>query len=76
MAIGVLMDNYRSMDFASLDDIEEAIKKDELVIYLQPQVNTVNGKITGAEALVRWLQPDSSVGTLFTLYFQPAPEPD
>ncbi len=33
---------------------EEALKKEEFRVYLQPKVDTKTGKIVGAEALVRW----------------------
>ncbi|NBK98699.1 MAG: EAL domain-containing protein [Erysipelotrichia bacterium] len=34
--------------------MEQALKNKEFVVYLQPKVNLKNGKIDGAEALVRW----------------------
>lgn len=33
---------------------QQAIKNDEFTFYLQPQCNMHNGRIVGAEALVRW----------------------
>ncbi len=39
---------------------EEALKKGEFQIYLQPQVD-VSGQFLGAEALVRWIHSDQSV---------------
>jgi diguanylate cyclase (GGDEF)-like protein len=36
----------------------EAIKKDELSLYYQPQVNLVTGAPTGIEALLRWFHPE------------------
>lgn len=35
-----------------------AIANDELVVYYQPQINIQTGAIIGAEALVRWLDPE------------------
>ncbi|OMH32704.1 bifunctional diguanylate cyclase/phosphodiesterase [Motiliproteus sp. MSK22-1] len=38
--------------------IRNAIKKGEMAVHFQPQVELETGKITGAEALVRWFSPD------------------
>ncbi|MCH9698318.1 MAG: EAL domain-containing protein [Gammaproteobacteria bacterium] len=38
--------------------VQKAISDNQLDIYYQPRVNTVNGRIEGNEALVRWLQPE------------------
>ena len=35
-----------------------AIANDELVVYYQPQINIQTGDVIGAEALVRWLDPE------------------
>lgn len=35
-------------------DLDYALAHDELEVYYQPQVDTINNKIIGAEALVRW----------------------
>ncbi|WP_457563256.1 EAL domain-containing protein [Caminibacter pacificus] len=38
------------------NSLKEAIKKDELVVYFQPQIDK-NGDLYGSEALVRWIHP-------------------
>ncbi|NLV87000.1 MAG: EAL domain-containing protein [Clostridiales bacterium] len=40
------------------DSMETALEEKQFKVYLQPKVNIRNGKITGAEALVRWLHPE------------------
>ncbi|MEA1983792.1 MAG: EAL domain-containing protein [Campylobacterota bacterium] len=37
--------------------LREAIKNEDFVVYYQPQVDAVNAKLTGMEALVRWRHP-------------------
>lgn len=44
-----------------LQDLEHAFKENQFVIYLQPQFNYETKKITGAEALVRWIHPEKGV---------------
>lgn len=38
-------------------DLRKAVDREELELYYQPQVDTITGKIIGAEALVRWNHP-------------------
>jgi len=38
-------------------EMEDALKKGEFQVYLQPKVNMVTFKLYGAEALSRWLHP-------------------
>jgi EAL domain-containing protein (putative c-di-GMP-specific phosphodiesterase class I) len=38
-------------------DLRKAVDREELELYYQPQVDTMTGKIIGAEALVRWNHP-------------------
>jgi EAL domain-containing protein (putative c-di-GMP-specific phosphodiesterase class I) len=38
----------------SSSQIEEALDREEMVLYYQPQCSLISGEITGIEALVRW----------------------
>ena len=49
-------ENLRSHN-ESLDSIERALNNNEFLMYYQPKVNMRNGKILGAEALIRWNHP-------------------
>jgi diguanylate cyclase (GGDEF)-like protein/PAS domain S-box-containing protein len=37
--------------------LREALAKEQFVLYYQPKMNLLSGKITGAEALIRWNDP-------------------
>jgi PAS domain S-box-containing protein len=52
-------------------DLEEAIQKNEFVVYYQPQIDIASGRVIGVEALVRWrhprrglIFPDSFIGRM------------
>jgi diguanylate cyclase (GGDEF)-like protein/PAS domain S-box-containing protein len=38
--------------------LRKALDREEFRLYYQPQIDTVSGKITGFEALIRWQHPD------------------
>lgn len=46
--------------FQMLRDLRAAMEGQELTLHFQPQISLVTGKITGAEALIRWWKPDNS----------------
>lgn len=52
--------------------LRDAFVKDELVVYYQPQINSVNDKIVGIEALVRWEHP--TLGLMYPDKFIPLAE--
>ncbi|NOQ35690.1 MAG: EAL domain-containing protein [Methylococcaceae bacterium] len=52
--------------------LRRAIKNNEFVVYYQPKVNLENNAIVGAEALVRWMDPD--VGMVSPAEFIPIAE--
>ncbi len=43
------------------NDIVEALEDEQLVIYIQPKVSMIDGKIIGGEALVRWRYKDNTM---------------
>lgn len=38
--------------------LRQAIKNDEFLLYYQPQIDLITGRISGFEALIRWMQPN------------------
>ncbi len=41
--------------------IRRAMENRELTVYYQPKFDALTGKMTGAEALVRWIRPDGTM---------------
>jgi diguanylate cyclase (GGDEF)-like protein/PAS domain S-box-containing protein len=48
------IDAYTTKKLEIEANLRKAIVNNELMLYYQPQVNLIDGKITGAEALLRW----------------------
>lgn len=48
-------------DLVTVADIIEAIKSNKLTFFYQPKVSLVTGKVIGAEALIRWIEPNETV---------------
>jgi EAL domain-containing protein (putative c-di-GMP-specific phosphodiesterase class I) len=53
-------------------DLRGALKRNEFVLHYQPKMNLQTGRITGAEALIRWLHPNR--GLVPPLQFIPIAE--
>jgi diguanylate cyclase (GGDEF)-like protein/PAS domain S-box-containing protein len=50
--------NAEGEDLLSLESaLRQAISREEFVIYYQPKVEVATGRVTGAEALLRWQHP-------------------
>ncbi|MFN3700652.1 MAG: putative bifunctional diguanylate cyclase/phosphodiesterase [Alphaproteobacteria bacterium] len=46
--------------FQMLRDLRDAMEKEQLDLFYQPQLDLRTGEIIGAEALIRWWKPDNS----------------
>ena len=53
-------DRAVQLRFQMLRDLRDAMEKDQLMLYYQPQLDLKSGKVIGAEALIRWWKPDQS----------------
>ena len=42
-------------------DLNQAILNNQLVVYYQPQVNLITGKLSGMEAMIRWQHPSKGL---------------
>lgn len=48
------METFRKLE----SSVQRAIQQGDFKLYLQPKVNLTTGQVEGAEALVRWLDPE------------------
>jgi EAL domain-containing protein (putative c-di-GMP-specific phosphodiesterase class I) len=42
-------------------EIDEGLRRNEFLLYYQPKISLVTGRIIGAEALIRWARSDGSI---------------
>lgn len=42
-------------------NLRHALERDEFVLYYQPKINLASGAVIGAEALIRWIHPQSGM---------------
>mgnify|MGYP005664165189 CR=1 FL=1 len=54
--------NQKTQDYITLTNtMKEALEKREYTLFYQPQNDVQTGKITGAEALIRWIDPEEGM---------------
>ena len=54
------------------NNLRRALKQDEFELYYQPKINIASGAMTGAEALIRWRDPE--LGLITPRHFVPIAE--
>lgn len=63
----------RNMERQDIEtNLRQALDKHQFVLFYQAQINLESGDITGAEALIRWRQPNG--GLLLPAWFMPVAE--
>ncbi|MFZ2325736.1 MAG: PAS domain S-box protein, partial [Rhodoferax sp.] len=58
-----LQDNSLRVHHESVERIRLALSQQEFVLHYQPKVNMRTGRVTGAEALIRWQHPERGLLT-------------
>ncbi len=43
------------------NDLRDAVERDQLVLFFQPQIDLTSGEVTGVEALLRWNRPGNGM---------------
>ncbi|MEP6464165.1 MAG: GGDEF domain-containing phosphodiesterase, partial [Frankiaceae bacterium] len=71
-AYDLSIDGHSPAKLALLGELRRGLDRGELILHYQPKVNISTGKVTGAEALVRWQHPDG--GLIFPDDFVPLAE--
>ena len=66
------MEEQAQLKRSTLNDMRRGLNKGEFVLFYQPQINLISGKLTGFEALVRWHHPQR--GLLSPIDFIPLAE--
>lgn len=57
---GKLSDEIQARQYVEAHMVE-ALENNEFKVYYQPKVNTITGRVEGAEALARWIRPDGEI---------------
>lgn len=55
------MNEAQNKKYQLESELRHAIKKNQLELYYQPQINTRDGKLNGVEALMRWNHPTKGI---------------
>jgi diguanylate cyclase (GGDEF)-like protein/PAS domain S-box-containing protein len=58
-----------SEQLSLINSLRTAVKEEEFILFYQPKINSMTGKITGVEALIRWNNP--AMGLVAPLKFIP-----